>query len=148
MDTAIQNVLVDLKVIGMVEPNSKLYVSHGMLAVERSSFWMPFKRYWRSDNRQIVLQHIRQRVIELETLLTQRDITDAWVLSELASLMEPVKCGIRNLYRTYAGDSQLSANLDLLCSRLDHMAQTDLIFKKGEGASLRITSGTVSTDFS
>jgi hypothetical protein len=127
MDTTIQNVLVDLKVIGMVEPDSKLHVSHGMLAVERSSIWLPFKRYWRNANRQIVLQHIRQRFIELEKLLAQHDITDAWIRNELANLVEPVKCGIRNLYRTYAGDSQLGANLELLCSRLDHMKHTFLI---------------------
>jgi hypothetical protein len=132
MDSTIQNVLVDLKVIGMVEPDSKLHVSHGMLAVERTSFWSPLKRYWRNDNRQIVLQHIRQRFFELERSLAQREITDAWIRDELANLMEPVKCGVRNLHRTYATDSQLGANLELLCSRLDHITRTFLFSKSSK----------------
>ena len=126
MDTAIQNILVDLKIISMVEPKGRLYLYNGVLAVESTSFWVPIKRYVYNSNRHAVCQRIKQRILELETLFHQKHIADSWIRDEISKLIEPVKYGISNLKETYSKDSQLCANLDLINSRLNNVSQTFL----------------------
>jgi hypothetical protein len=126
MDTTIQNVLVDLKIISMVEPKGKLYLFNGVLAVESNSFWVPLKRYLYNSNRHAVCQRIKQRIIELETLFNQKHISEGWIRDEISKIIEPVKYGLSNLKETYSSDSQLCANFDLMMSRLDNISQSHL----------------------
>ena len=43
MDTTIQELIVDLKVISLIEPNGKLYLNHGSFALETNSFLIAHK---------------------------------------------------------------------------------------------------------
>lgn len=122
MDTTIQNVLVDLKIVSMVEPKGKLYLFNGVLAVETNSVWVPIKRYMYNSNRYAVCQRIKQRIMELETLFVNNHIADGWIREEVSKVVEPVKNGIANLKETYANDSQICANLDLMISRLNNVS--------------------------
>ena len=126
MDSTIQNVLIDLKIVTLVEPKGKLYLLNGTLAVETNSFWMPLKRFINSSNRYTICQRIKQRIIELETLFIQNHINDGWIRDEISKLIEPVKHGLNNLKETYASDSQMCVNLDLMTSRLNNISKIHL----------------------
>lgn len=126
MDSTIQNVLIDLKIVTLVEPKGKLYLLNGTLAVETNSFWMPLKRFINSSNRYTICQRIKQRILELETLFMQNHINDGWIRDEISKLIEPVKHGLNNLKETYASDSQMCVNLDLMTSRLNNISKIHL----------------------
>jgi hypothetical protein len=121
MDNTIQSVLVDLKVVSMVEPNGKMCLYNGILYVEPTSLWLPFKRYLMSNNRYTMSQRIKQRIQELETLFSQNHIKDDWIKEEIMKLIEPLKNGIINLKDTYSNDSQMCANFDLMVSRINNI---------------------------
>jgi hypothetical protein len=121
MDNTIQSVLVDLKIISMVEPNGKMCLYNGILYVEPTSLWLPFKRYLMSNNRYTMSQRIKQRIQELETLFLQNHIKDDWIKEEIMKLIEPLKNGIINLKDTYSNDSQMCANFDLMVSRINNI---------------------------
>lgn len=124
MDSTIHNIILDLKIVSMVEPKGRLCLINGVLAVESQTIWLPIKRYiWNSD-RNLVYQRIKQRVLELETLFQQKIIQEDWIKEELTKLIEPVRNGIRNLKETYANDSQMCAYLDLIISRFNHISKT------------------------
>ena len=129
MDSTIQNIIIDLKIISMLEPKGKLCMINGVLAVEAQSIWVPVKRYIYNNNRQSIFQRIKQRILELENLFSHKHICDGWIKNEFASLMEPVKLGLHHLKETYIEDSQLCANLDLIISRLNNI-QNQYIEKK------------------
>ena len=126
MDTTIQNVIVDLKIVSMVEPNGKLYLYNGVLALEPLTFWVSFKRYLLNSNRYTISQRIKQRLLELETLFAQKHIKDDWIRDEIIKIVEPVKNGLSNLKETYASDSQMCVNFDLMIARMNHIASTHL----------------------
>lgn len=128
MEESIQELLIDLKIISMVEPNGKLYMHGGNLALEPVSLWQPVRRYLSNSNRGIVSQKIKQRIIELETLLKDQQIKQKWIMNELFVLLEPVKNGLGNLQQTYYNDSQIQAMFSLFIARLENIER--LYFKE------------------
>ena len=123
MDAAVQKVLVDLKIVSLVQSKGRLRMVHDALAVETPSLLTPIKRYLYNDNRHAVCQRIKQRLVELETLLSQRHIEDPWIIEEVAKMLEPLKQGINNLKETYSQDSQVCVHLDLITSRINNLAK-------------------------
>lgn len=128
MEESIQELLIDLKIISMVEPQGKLYMHGGNLALEPVSLWQPVRRYLSNSNRGIVSQKIKQRIIELETLLKDQQIKQKWIMRELFVLLEPVKNGLSNLQQTYCNDSQINALFSLFLARLENIEK--LYFKE------------------
>lgn len=128
MEESIQELLIDLKIISMVEPQGKLYMHGGNLALEPVSLWQPVRRYLSNSNRGIVSQKIKQRIIELETLLKDQQIKQKWIMHELFVLLEPVKNGLSNLQQTYIQDSQINALFSLFLARLENIEK--LYFKE------------------
>ena len=128
MEESIQELLIDLKIISMVDPQGKLYMHGGNLALEPVSLWQPVRRYLSNSNRGIVSQKIKQRIIELETLLKDQQIKQKWIMRELFVLLEPVKNGLSNLQQTYVHDSQINALFSLFLARLENIEK--LYFKE------------------
>ena len=123
MEESIQELMVDLKIISMVQPDGKLYLHSGMLALEPISMWQPIRRFLSNSNRVILSQKIKQRISELEVLLREKQIKQQWMLDEIHRLIEPVKQGICNLQQTYANDSQIQATFSLFLARLENIEQ-------------------------
>lgn len=128
MEESIQELLIDLKIISMVEPNGKLYMQGGNLALEPVSLWQPVRRYLSNSNRNIVSQKIKQRIVELETLLKDKQIKQDWILREIYIMFEPLKNGLCNLQQTYVNDSQIQAAFSLFLARLENIE--NLYFKE------------------
>lgn len=127
MDATVQKVLVDLKIVSLVQPKGRLQLVDEALAVENASMMTPIKRFLFRQNRILICQRIRQRVVELETLLQQKQIDDSWILDEVVKLIEPLKQGVNNLKETYSTDSQVCVNLELITARINHLATTYLM---------------------
>ena len=121
MEESIQELLIDLKIMSMVEPNVKLYMQGGNLALEPVSIWQPVRRYLSNSNRTIVSHKIKQRIVELENLLKDNQIKQDWILQELFVMIEPLKSGLANLQNTYSSDSQIQAMFSLFLARLDNI---------------------------
>jgi hypothetical protein len=121
MEESINDLLLDLKILSMVQPNGKLYLINGVLALEPVSIFQPIRRYWSNNNRQTVSLRLKQRIMELEMLLLEKQIKQEWIISEIENLIEPVKTGIMNLQETYASDSQIHATFALFVSRLNNV---------------------------
>lgn len=128
MEESIQELLIDLKIISMVEPSGKLYMQGGNLALEPVSLWQPVRRYLSNSNRNIVSQKIKQRIVELETLLKDKQIKQDWILREIYIMLEPLKNGLCNLQQTYVNDSQIQAAFSLFLARLENIEK--LYFKE------------------
>lgn len=128
MEESIQELLIDLKIISMVEPSGKLYMQGGNLALEPVSLWQPVRRYLSNSNRNIISQKIKQRIVELETLLKDKQIKQDWILREIYIMFEPLKNGLCNLQQTYVNDSQIQAAFSLFLARLENIEK--LYFKE------------------
>lgn len=112
----------------MVEPSGKLYMQGGNLALEPVSLWQPVRRYLSNSNRNIISQKIKQRIVELETLLKDKQIKQDWILREIYIMFEPLKNGLCNLQQTYVNDSQIQAAFSLFLARLENIEK--LYFKE------------------
>ena len=126
METTIQNILIDLKIVSMVGPNDKLQLMNGVLALDSASLFSALRRYFSNTNRYSINQRIQQRLFDLETLFEEKHVKDGWILSEIMKLIEPLKTGLSNLKETYAGDSQMSANFDLMIARVNNLSNTHI----------------------
>ena len=123
----LQDIWIDFKIISMLEPARKLYINDDALALEPISLFSPIKRWLTNSNRRCVITRIKQRVEELESYFKQKDYTDPndWVRVEIVKLIEPVKEGLKNLRETYADDSQMAANIELIIARLEFVRYLD-----------------------
>lgn len=122
----LQDIWIDFKIISMLEPARKLYINDDALALEPISLFSPLKRWLTNSNRRCVIIRIKQRVEELETYFKKKDYEDKdWVRVEIIKLIDPVKEGLRNLRETYADDSQIAANIELIIARLEFVRYLD-----------------------
>ena len=126
MDTNIEDLLVDIKILTMIGPNGKLYIHNGIFALEPMSIFAPIKRYLYNINRYTICLRIKHRISELENLLKHNHIKDEWVKHEMCKMMGPLKQGISNLQETYIQDSQINATLDLVISNINHISSVYL----------------------
>jgi hypothetical protein len=121
MEESINDLLLDLKILSMVQPSGKVYLINGVLALEPISIFQPIRRYWSNNNRLTVSLRLKQRIMELEMLLLEKQIKQEWIISEIKNLIEPVKTGIANLQDTYSTDSQINATFALFIARLTNI---------------------------
>jgi hypothetical protein len=129
MEESINDLLIDLKILSMVQPSGKLYLINGVLALEPVSIFQPIRRYWSNNNRQTVSLRLKQRITELEIILLEKQIKHEWIVTEIENLIEPVKTGIENLQETYLTDSQIHATFALFIARLNNI-QAMFFFKE------------------
>jgi hypothetical protein len=122
----LQDIWIDFKIISMLGPTRKLYINDDALALEPISLFSPIKRWLNNSNRRCVITRIKQRVEELETYFKKKDYEDKeWVRVEIIKLIDPVKEGLSNLRETYAEDSQMAANIELIIARLEFVRYLD-----------------------
>jgi len=122
METTIQNVLIDLKIVSMVGPNGKLKLINGVLALDTNSYFSSIRRFLSNTNRYSISYRIQQRILDLERLFEEEHVKDDWIKSEILKMIEPLKTGLMNLKETYTTDSQMSANFDIMVARVNNLS--------------------------
>ena len=121
MENTVHNIILDMKIITLIEPHGRLYIYKDRLAIEKTIFLQSIKRFIRGDSRNTVLQRIKQRVSELEYLLSNKHIHELWLINELKLLIEPLKNGLTNLKLTYIEDSQTCVGIDMIIAQIINM---------------------------
>lgn len=120
----IDNTIANLKVIGMIQKNGRLAVRKGQLTIESDDHLQTIRRWLNKDSRDLALMHIRNTInnaIKLSKGMIENTVsTDlkTWALQRLATEMQNCQSGLLNLKTTYADDSLMVANLDVMNDRL------------------------------
>lgn len=119
----IDSTIASLKIIGMVPKSGKLALRKGQLALDIPDKSQSLRRWVNGDSRDITMMHLRNTInsaIKIcKSLLTATNLElAAWTLSRMINEMENCETGLQNLKTTYANDSMMTANLDVLADRL------------------------------
>ena len=120
----IDSTIAALKIIGMVPRSGKLCVRKGQLSLDDADNAQGVRRWLRGDSRDITLMHSRNTINSAvkisKALIASYHSTElaAWTLERLVNEMEQCEAGLQNLKTTYACDSMMVANLDVLSDRL------------------------------
>ena len=120
----IDSTIAALKIIGMVPRSGKLCVRKGQLSLDEPDSAQGMRRWLRGDSRDITLMHTRNTINSAvkisKSLIAGYQTTElaAWTLERLANEMDQCEAGLQNLKTTYACDSMMVANLDVLSDRL------------------------------
>lgn len=123
-DEFVDTTLANLKVIGMVPQNGRLCVRKGQLCLDTDGRMQPVRRWLRGDSRDSVLLHVRTTIGNAIRLVGYVGGEAAppnlacWTAGRIVDEMRQCEAGLRNLRVTYAGDSLMVANLDVLTERL------------------------------
>ena len=121
----VDNTIANLKIISMVQKNQKLCVRKGQLTLEKGDKFEFIRRWLNNDSRDIILLHIRNIInnaVKIAKSLPDVPIINShvkeWTLKKIYEEMEQAENGMINLKTTYANDSIMIANLDVLIDRL------------------------------
>jgi hypothetical protein len=123
-DEFIDATIANMKVIGMLPKNGKLCVRKGQLALDTAQA-QALRRWINGDSRDSSLMHAKNTLnnaMKITRLLmaaaaTANDDMARWTLQRLVVEMEQCETGMQNLKTTYANDSMMIANLDVLIER-------------------------------
>lgn len=108
--------LVNLNVVGSLQPHQRVNAKQELLCVEPQT-WLPefVYRWWRSDDRQTCMRRLNEILEETRNKIVIAKQTKR--KSEAQKFLSHVHCarpGLRNLKQTYAIDATAVAHLDLL----------------------------------
>lgn len=123
-DDFVDNVIANMKVIAMVQSNSKLCIRKGQLAVDVDDRFQSVRRWIYKDSRDNIIMHIRNTInnaIKISKGLLKDEISSDlknWTLIRMNEEMRACEIGLINLKTTYIGDSATVAALDVLIDRL------------------------------
>jgi hypothetical protein len=113
----------------MVPKSGKLCVRKGQLSLDFANKAQPLRRWANGDSRDMTLMHARNAIgsaVKISRALVDSAASSShpqyemsrWTLERLAAEMEQCQVGLQNLKTTYADDSMMVANLDVLSDRL------------------------------
>lgn len=120
----VDSTIASLKIIGMVPRSGKLCVRKGQLSLDNPDNGQAVRRWLRGDSRDLTLMHARNTINSAvkisKSLMANYQSTElaGWTLERLVNEMEQCEVGLQNLKTTYACDSMMVANLDVLADRL------------------------------
>lgn len=120
----IDNILINLKIISMLQKGEKLCVRKGILAKDSDDHFQSIRRWVHKDSRDSIMLHIRNTILNAIKLSKdilkgniQLDMKD-WTLYKLNEEMKASERGLENLKTTYMNDSVVYASIDTLIARL------------------------------
>lgn len=123
-DDLVDNLITNMKVIGMVQRGEKLCVRKGQLCKDTDDHFQFVRRWVYKDSRETILMHVRNTIlnaIKLTKALLKGDIASDmkdWSLFRISEELKACEIGLQNLKTTYMDDSIMYASLDTLISRL------------------------------
>lgn len=119
-DEFVDNVLANLKVIGMLQKSNKLCIRKGQLAIDTDDHLQSVRRWYNKDSRDMVLMNIRNIINNAIKISEQNHDGDLkqWTLTRMNEEMRACEMGLQNLKTTYMGDAMMIASLDVLIDRL------------------------------
>lgn len=130
MDFSDDNLLTDLNILNMIEPNVKLYIRNGSLHLDKHSEFSKIRKYVNSlvrwynhDTRHNTLLHIQNMILHafnrLQNLKNEGTVDDSWLVFMYTQKLDNAKYGLNNLKITYKEDENFCSKLDILIERID-----------------------------
>jgi hypothetical protein len=136
-DDHVDNIIMNLKIIGMVQKNGRLCIKKGSLTLEHDDQLQKIRRWFNKDSRESTMLHIRNTIMNA-TKLTKGVVSKQidielkdWVLSRIFTEMTNCQSGLTNLKTTYNDDSIMIANIDVLLERLQANCEELHIYLEG-----------------
>ena len=130
-DNFIDDIITNLKIIGLIEPNNKLSIKNGHLKLDKLDNLQFLRRWLNRDSREhtiIFLKNIIKNVSELINRLDNFTETDRrWIIRRIVCELENVEIGIKNLKTTYIDDSFIIVNLDNILCKLKEIVKMNNI---------------------
>ena len=130
-DNFIDDIITNLKIIGLIEPNNKLSIKNGHLKLDILDNLQFLRRWLNRDSREhtiIFLKNIIKNVSELINRLDNFTETDRrWIIRRIVCELENVEIGIKNLKTTYIDDSFIIVNLDNILCKLKEIVKMNNI---------------------
>lgn len=113
--------IANLKILGMVPKNGKLCVRKGQLCIDKQRI-QGVRRWINGDSRDLTLIHAKTTInnsirIARAIMTCEKTSTSMWTLTRVFEEMERCETGLQNLKTTYADDSMMVANIDVLIER-------------------------------
>jgi hypothetical protein len=123
-DDFVDATIANLKIIGMVPKNGKLCIRKGQLCID-SPRMQGVRRWMYGDSRDMTLAHTKNTInssikIARSIMLNYKPSHNngIWTLDRIFEEMDSCQIGLQNLKTTtYAGDSMMVANLDIIMER-------------------------------
>lgn len=158
--TIFERLLIELHIIGQILPGQKLATQQGILQIQSTDAHSiagkcasAFIRYWYGENRNRMVDHIKQviqQTIHLllhshgttttssatsssATSMTSHDRRMQWGQESLVSALKKARHGLENLKSTYAADAALVAQIEVLVLSID---QPLTLFERAERADV------------
>lgn len=124
MEHTLEEILMDFKIVSMLQPSQKLYVNDNRLALDTSKASHMIPKIWRylgNHTRRNVLHKIRQRVTELENYMKNDLIPEPWISEEFKQIKEKLIQGLKHMQTTYETDSQTVVYIDVIIKRVENL---------------------------
>jgi hypothetical protein len=102
----IDNIITNLKVLGLVQINEKLSIRKGHLYIDYFNNFQFLKRWFNRDSREVVLVYLGDLIRNISILYSKIDTyqENKWILTRILTEMEPALVGLNNLKTTYSED--------------------------------------------
>lgn len=113
----IDNLITNLKVIGLIEINDKLVIRKGHLQIDHESNIRSIIRWFNRDSRDSILKFIKEvfrNIYHVINKIKSKEITDesSWIFTRIISEFEKVEMGLNNLKITYSPDPVVIVTID------------------------------------
>ena len=111
----IDNIITNLKIISLLQPNEKLNIRKGHLNIDHGSNLQFIKRWIYGDNRYNVLKFIKIIFRDIQKIKNKKS------LKKILNEFEKVEIGLKNLKITYSDDSVINVNIDIIINKMNNL---------------------------
>lgn len=144
----IDNIITNLKIIGMIQINDKLSVRKGHLQLDKESGVQFVKRWFFRDSRSMTINYIKEIVRNMNILFSRIKLNNSnnnnlinihntnnntnimsytnediiWIMSRILGEMEKVEVGLNNLKTTYSFDPVTIVMLENIINKLKELS--------------------------
>jgi hypothetical protein len=120
----IDNIITNLKIIGLIHVNEKLSIHKGHLYIDKICL-QSLKRWYYKDSREIIIIYLRDLIKIIQHLLNKMENKPnyLWILAKIFTEMEHAKSGIINLKTTYSNDQVTVVKLDTILTKFNEITE-------------------------
>ena len=123
--------IANLKVIGMVPKNGRLCVRKGQICLDHTDSMQGLRRWMRGDSRDLAIMHVRNTINNAVRIISHLTVSSSaaaiplsWTVQRILGEMQSCEIGLQNLRTTYADDSLMVANINVLIERIAEIRLT------------------------
>lgn len=122
-EDSIDNIITNLKIIGLIQVNEKLCIRKGHLQIDISSNYQGIKRWIYRDSRDIVLIYLKDLIRNINSLFIKVTKYSGflWILTRILAEMETANFGLLNLKTTYNDDPMMIVKFDTIINKFNEM---------------------------